>query len=300
MITGVFSNWDGIDRTTNPGGGWLPVTIEESGGVRLQRANLSTVALNDSRATLLWEAVVDAAATVAVDLRWSLVPLTFDGAPATFSEHRIISGDTHLLSGNWELPEPRLWWTHDLGCPDLYKATLDVVVDGIVSDRQTFRSGVRTFELRDMIPHLNGVRFLVKGNNYPPGDTRIARVTPEAALQDVRLAIGCHMNLLRLHAHIAHPALYDAADELGVLLWQDFPLQWLYRKSILPEARRQVRHMVKLLGNHPAIVCWCMHNEPVFITDSSDERTWSGIRLYFSVFVWSWNRDVLDQRLAHA
>ena len=35
----------------------------------------------------------------------------------------------------------------------------------------------------------------------------------------------CHMNVLRVHAHVAHPALYAAADAQGLLLWQDFPLQ---------------------------------------------------------------------------
>ena len=119
---------------------------------------------------------------------------------------------------------------------------------GALSDRHSFRFGVRTFELRDFIPYLNGVRFLIKGNNYPPGDTRIARVTPERAQADVCLARQCHMNLLRLHAHVDHPALYDAADEQGILLWQDFPLQWLYRSSVLPIARRQVREMAQITG----------------------------------------------------
>jgi len=101
-----------------------------------------------------------------------------------------------------------------------------------------------------------------------------------------------------VHAHVDHPALYDAADEAGVLLWQDFPLQWLYRRSVLGPARQQTRDMVRLLGNHPSVVVWCMHNEPVYITDTADQRLSTAVRTYFSVFVWSWNRDVLDQRLA--
>jgi beta-mannosidase len=105
------------------------------------------------------------------------------------------------------------------------------------------------------------------------------------------------MNLLRVHAHIDHPTFYDAADELGILLWQDFPLQWLYRRSILGEAIRQARQMVDLLGNHPSVAVWCMHNEPVFMTDTADTHPWTAVRLSVSLFIWNWNREVLDRRL---
>ena len=298
MITGVFSHWDCIDPATHPGGIWLPVTLEESGVVRLRHVGLTTEALGAPGATLRWTAEVNSAAALEVELRWSLAPATFQGEDFTRAERRIVRGGTELLAGSFTLPDPRLWWSHDLGRPDLYQATCEVHVLGEVSDAHSFRFGVRTFEMRDFVPYLNGERFLVKGNNYAPGDTRIARVTPERVEHDLLLAKRCHMNLLRVHAHVDHPALYDAADEQGVLLWQDFPLQWLYRRAVLPVARRQVPEMLRLLGNHPSVVVWCMHNEPVHIADTSHDSKLTALRTYASVFLWSWNRDVMDRRLA--
>jgi beta-mannosidase len=35
----------------------------------------------------------------------------------------------------------------------------------------------------------------------------------------------------------------------------------------------------------------------VYLTDTSDESTLTALRTYASVFVWSWNRDVMDRRL---
>lgn len=298
MLTGVFSHWDAIDPATNPGGIWLPVVLEESGPIRIRHVQLTTATITDTAAALQWQADLDSLATVDADLCWTFTPANFDGEPFTYKETRRVGGGTNRISGTFALPDPKLWWTHDLGDPNLYTVQLDVHCLGSISDSTMFRFGVRTFEFRDFIPYLNGTRFLIKGNNYPPTDTRIATVTLDRVRYDLQLARDCHMNLLRIHAHVGHPALYDAADELGILLWQDFPMQWTYRRTVLPHARRQVAALQRLLGNHPSIAVWCMHNEPIFITDTADERIITGLQVYFSVFIWSWNRDVLDQRLA--
>jgi beta-mannosidase len=103
--------------------------------------------------------------------------------------------------------------------------------------------------------------------------------------------------MLRVHAHVEHPAFYEAANTAGILIWQDFPLQWTYQKAILGEARRQVAQMVDMLYNHPAIVIWCMHNEPIHVADTKDDRFITRMQVYASVFVFSWSRDVLDTQL---
>lgn len=297
MLTGVFSHWDALDPTTNPGGIWLPVLLERSGPVRLRHAQLDTERI-EGEAILRWSVEVDALAALDVDLRWTLTPDMGNGEPFDVSTRLRLRGGVERLEGELRLPEPRLWWTHDLGKPELYRAAAELRCGDELSDRREFRFGVRTFELRDFIPYLNGQRFLIKGNNYPPSDTRIARISGDLVRRDISMAQQAHLNLLRVHAHVGHPLLYDAADEMGILLWQDFPMQWTYRRTVLPHARRQTAEMIRLLGRHPSVAVWCMHNEPIFITDTADERILTGLRVYFSVFLWSWNRDVLDRRLA--
>ena len=50
--------------------------------------------------------------------------------------------------------------------------------------------------------------------------------------RDLVLAQDANLDLVRVHAHVARPELYDAADELGLLVWQDLPLQWGYARSV--------------------------------------------------------------------
>lgn len=38
-------------------------------------------------------------------------------------------------------------------------------------------------------------------------------------------------NAIRVHGHVAGRALYDVADEMGMMIWQDVPLQWGYDSS---------------------------------------------------------------------
>ncbi|KPV51099.1 glycoside hydrolase [Kouleothrix aurantiaca] len=300
MITGVFSHWDCIDPTTNPGGVWLPIELISTGPARIQQVRLQTDTLGETAAGLRFRATLDTAAAADVTLRWTIAPKNFAGEVQVIEQRRALSAGPQTIAGTLEVRDPQAWWTHDLGHPSCYTITLEVLYDGAVSDAHSFTYGLRRFEMRNWVAYLNGKRFFIKGNNYAPGDTRIATMTPERYAHDLQLAVECHMNMLRVHAHVEHPAFYEAADLAGVLLWQDFPLQWLYRREILPEALRQVREMLALLGNHPAVALWCMHNEPLYALDTKDESLYAMVRAYISVFIWNWNRDVMDVQLKEA
>jgi len=297
MITGVFSHWDCLDPQANPGGIWLPVELHASGPLRLGHARLRTEALDGRVAQVRFGLHLDAAAAGPATVAITFTPRTFPGEAQRFEQRRTLRAGPQEIGGLLKLRDPRLWWTHDLGRPDLYNVSVELLLDGEVSDRATLTFGVRTFELRSWLPHLNGQRFLIKGNNYPPSDMRIATVPREQIELDLRLARECHMNLLRVHAHVDHPMLYELADETGMLLWQDFPLQWVYDESVLPEAKRQVREMVRLLGSHPSIGVWCMHNEAFLIEDTADESLLARLRTTFTAVGPSWNRDVMDTQL---
>jgi beta-mannosidase len=297
MITGVFSHWDCLDPTTNPGGIWLPVELIATGPLRIAEVLLHTETFDEARAVIRFRARLDAAAAGQATLRWTFAPKNFAGEVQVIEQrHRLAPGDQEIAS-TLDIRDPHLWWTHDLGDPNCYSVTLTLLQNDAVSDERAWAFGIRRFEMRNWIAYLNGVRLFIKGNNYAPGDTRIATMTRERYDRDLRLAHAAHMNLLRVHAHVEHPAFYEAADAAGILLWQDFPLQWLYGRTVLPAAHQQACQMARLLYNHPALTIWCMHNEPLRVTDTADDTLLNQARVYVSVLFWNWNRDVLDNRI---
>lgn len=297
MITGVFSHWDCLDPAANPGGIWLPVELHYSGPIRLHALRCHTESFDSEAAHIHYTARLDTTSPGPIHLRWTITPRTFSGEPQIIHQTRTLHYGRQEIRGLLKVPEPRLWWTHDLGTPDRYTIAVEILQHDEISDRISIDTGIRRFELRNWIASLNGVRFLIKGSNYAPGDMRIATMNTERCTHDMHLARACHMNLLRIHAHVDHPALYAAADAAGILLWQDMPLQWLYQAGVLAEARRQARAMVRLLYNHPSLVLWCMHNEPFFVANTHDEGLLSRLHTYQSAVGFSWNRDVLDARL---
>ncbi|MBM4413011.1 MAG: glycoside hydrolase [Chloroflexi bacterium] len=299
LITGVFSHWDSLDSTTNPGGVWLPVELIETGPAHIRNLLLTTHHIAPHQAELRFRLQTDAVHACRADVHWRFAPRNFAGKVHTLTTTVALAARQHEASGLLHIPDPQLWWSHDLGHPALYQVTATLIINGQISDEVSFDFGIRTFEMKNWIPYLNGRRFFMKGNNYPPTDTRIATTTRARCAEDIRLARECHMNVLRVHAHVAHPDLYAEADAQGMLIWQDFPLQWIYRREVLEPAKRQVREMVQLLHNHPSVVIWCMHNEAVHVASTSDERLLTKLRTYWSVFVWNWNRDVLDTTLQH-
>ena len=120
------------------------------------------------------------------------------------------------------------------------------------------------------------------------------------------LATDAGLDLLRIHAHITRPELYDAADEAGLLLWQDFPLQWGYARGIRKQAVRQATQAVDLLGHHPSIALWCGHNEPMAI--ENDPSMWGdpkalrkmAVRAFVAQELPTWNKTVLDHSVKRA
>jgi len=301
MITGVFSHWDCLDPTTNPGGVWLAPFLVESGFARIAENLVHTRRIDDRGAHQRMRLSIHSGRDAAVRLAVTFSPDNFKGKDHVFSREFSLKEGRNDVNIEGVIPEPRLWWTHDLGKQNLYRVTTRLeTTRGRLLDEKCEVTGLRTVLVRDWIFHLNGRRLYIKGANLAPTDTRIATASEKTIRKDLKLARGAHLNLLRVHAHVGHPMLYRTADREGVLLWQDMPLIWIYRKDVLPEAVRQARAMVRLLYNHPSVAVWCGHNEPFHIADTKDENAGSLARTVFTALGYSWNRDIMDTEIKQA
>ena len=94
---------------------------------------------------------------------------------------------------------------------------------------------------------------------------------------------------------MSRPEIYEAADERGLLLWQDFPLQWGYARGIRKQAGRQAEAMVDLLGHHPSVAIWCGHNEPLALDGMPSPGKFFALQE-----LPTWNKTVLDSTVKRA
>ena len=83
-----------------------------------------------------------------------------------------------------------------------------------------------------------------------------------------------NLNIVRMHAHVNRKEYYDECDRQGILVWQDFPLQWTYDDSneFAENAVEQIKVMVNQNYNHPSIAFWCCHNEPGKQIETLDQQ----------------------------
>ncbi|MCB1002567.1 MAG: hypothetical protein KDB35_00115, partial [Acidimicrobiales bacterium] len=306
-LTGVFQHWDCHDPDRNPGGLWRPVRLEETGPVRFRRPSMLCTDASEAAATIAVAAVVDAVEAGMVEIRTRVTPA---GGSEPLVDQR---ADQPLAAGEnrveWSVtvPDPERWWPWSLGDQPLHDVTVEVrTEDGAVSHRVRRRLGLRTVELRNWIAHVNGERLFLKGSNQGPTRQALAEAAPDDLRRDVALARDAGLDFLRLHAHITRPELYDAADEAGLLLWQDLPLQWGYARGVRRQAARQARKAVEVLGHHPSVAIWCGHNEPLAIdlepeqlADPSAVRRLA-VRALAAQELPTWNRTVLDRSVKRA
>ncbi len=298
-LTGVFQHWDCIDPSWNPGGIWRPVRIVESGSVHINRLRSVCVSASSERAEVAFRALVDASVAGPVVMRARVGETQYEHVQTLAVGH-------NRVEWNVVVERPVLWWPWSLGDPQLNDAHVQALVDGEVSDERRFRIGLRQVRMKNWIWEINGERLHIKGANLGPTRMAIGHASPEELQRDLLMAKEAGLDLVRLHAHISHPAIYDAADDMGMLLWQDLPLQWGYARTIRKGATKQARDAIDVLGHHASIITWCTHNEPLALDVEPDalggpKKAAEMITKYLTLqMLPTWNKTILDTALSRA
>ena len=182
--------------------------------------------------------------------------------------------------GDVVIENPKLWWPNGYGDQPLYTVRAELVGDGEVLDVWERRIGLRTMTMRrvkdqwgeSFETHVNGVSIFAMGADYIPEDNILRRVTPERTrrlLEDARMA---NFNSIRVWGGGYYPDdwFYDACDELGLVVWQDFmfacavyDLTEAFEENIIEEFKDNVRR----LRHHPSLGLWCGNNEMEMFVD---------------------------------
>ncbi len=227
-ITGVFQHWDCLDPDDNPGGIWRPVRIAYTGPVRIANLRVVCPRADSERATLELTADLDTNEALTVVVR---TVVEHGGHSVDHEAEHTLAADENAITWRVDVDDPTLWWPHALGDANLAQVSVAVFVvaddgthDLVASDTRSVTTGLRSVSMRDFRWTVNGERLFVKAVNHGPTTQRLADASPEQVVRDIDLAKQTNLDMVRVHAHVARPELYEAADRAGMLLWQDLPL----------------------------------------------------------------------------
>lgn len=170
---------------------------------------------------------------------------------------------------------PRLWWTRDLGKPELYQLSLQFKTGNTVTDKRNVRFGIR--QVSDYINAdghrgyiLNGRRLLIRGGGWT--DPMLLNAAPDYERAGIDYAVQMNLNTIRMEGFWGNNEhLYDLCDERGLLIMVGWSAHWEwdnymgapaddYGGIITPEqqfiAAQSWKDQIIWLRNHPSIFVW--------------------------------------------
>ena len=188
-------------------------------------------------------------------------------------------------TGYFEIENPALWWCNGFGEANLYGWSLTVKNRG---ESQTFcgKIGFRTVslemnegtwtEIADTFPKtrscppitlcLNGVKIFAKGTNWVAPEIFYGTIGYDRYREQLELIKAAHLNIVRCWggAIVNKDSFFEICDELGILVWQEFPLgcnNYESTKSYLSLLRQEATDIIERVKDHPCLAIWCGGNE---------------------------------------
>ncbi|KAG5923543.1 Beta-mannosidase B [Claviceps africana] len=258
-------DWGPVLMTCGP---WRPVKLE------VYESRVSDLYVEIDVDDSLEDASVVAHAEVegfASKLRFDI---SFDRKTVSSEVVSVKDGDA---AATFKVQSPKLWYPVRYGKQPLYTIKATLLDNENAELDTTFKKfGIRRVELiqRPLIDQpgttflfqVNNIPIFCGGSNWIPADSFVARISKERYYDWVKLVADGNQVMLRVWGGgiYEEQVLYDACDELGILVWQDFMFacgNYPANAAFLDSVEREARDNVKRLRHHPCIVIWAGNNE---------------------------------------
>lgn len=152
---------------------------------------------------------------------------------------KLEASETKVLRHTETVKNPRIWWSAEMGSPELYHITVSFGD----SHSRSVRFGIRDIS-SELTPDghrqfiLNGKKVLIKSAGW--ADDIFMQDTPESILRQVQMVKDMGLNNIRFeNVWGKDDTVYDVCDSLGILTLMGFSCQWEWESYCgLPETRR--------------------------------------------------------------
>lgn len=243
-----FFQYGGLTRDV-----WVMTTPKN----RLKQVQVSTPEVSKDSAQVTLKAITD--------LVGDFKPAVYRTNITSPSGEVVASGDSLAFT----IDNPALW---SPDTPQLYSIKTDMLNEqGEVIDTFTDTFGLRWFEFKANGPfYLNGERLLLRGTHLHEGHAGYgSAMTDEQRIADLTAIKDLGANFVRLGHYSHDPVIYDTADKLGIILYDEVPWnrggvggeQW--RKN----TQAMTRRMIEQNYNRASVFLWSLGNEMYWLPD---------------------------------
>ena len=243
-----FFQYGGLTRDV-----WLMTTPTN----RLKQVQVSTPLVSKESASISLKPITDLSA--------GFVPANFKSTITAPNGEEVASGDALTFTIN----HPALWSPDS---PSLYRLKTQMLNDkGDVIDTFEDNFGLRWFEFKANGPfYLNGERLLLRGTHLHEGHAGYgSAMTDEQRIADITAIKELGANFVRLGHYSHDPVIYDTADKVGIILYDEVPWN---RGGVGKEKWRQntqamTRRMIEQNYNRASVILWSLGNEMYWLPD---------------------------------
>ena len=214
--------------------------------------------------------------------RWSWELLTPEGQVCA-GESGDFCGET--VTREYTVAHPALWWPNEHGAQALYTLRVTLNRGETRLDSHCLRRGFRHIRLvgapgycpeavqepqtREPPPitvEVNGQPLFAKGTNWVCPTLFPGTLDEALYRRQLTLIRDAHMNMVRCWggAVVNKEAFFALCDELGLLVWQEFPLacnDYSDSPAYLQVLEQESRSIIRLVRDHACLALWCGGNE---------------------------------------
>ncbi|WP_066514682.1 glycoside hydrolase family 2 protein [Curtobacterium ammoniigenes] len=273
--TASHFGWDwGIDVAGV--GIWQPIGIDSWSGARVAAVRpLVDVADNGTGVLTAHVEIERDGAATATD---AMVTVRASGNGANESVHTSIPATMTKGEATLRIADVARWWPIGHGDQPLYEVAASVVVNGQeAAPGWSGRVGFRTVRIdtapddagRPFAVHVNGAAILIRGVNWIPDHAFLTEISRGRYARRLRDATDAHVNLIRVWGGGIYESddFYELADELGLLVWQDFLFAcaaYSEEAHLAAEVEAEAREQITRLSSHPSLIVWNGNNENIW------------------------------------
>lgn len=186
-----------------------------------------------------------------------------------------VSGSELNLKREEVIKDYQLWWPRGQGDQYLYKDEWSIKDQkGNLLFKQNVSFGIKHAELINQPDKwgtsyeikVNGRPIFCKGADYIPQDVFPSRVKEEDLRKMVETMAKSNFNMVRVWGGGYYPddAFFDACDELGIMVWQDFMFacsMYPGDPEFLQNVSEEVSFQIPRIASHPSVTIFNGNNE---------------------------------------